>query len=59
MDNVEFHKDPRVIDIIERKDPRVIDIIERQCGARIIFTATYSPDLNPIKFCFHQVHIID
>ena len=48
MDNVESHK-----------DPRVIDIIERQCEARIIFTATYSPDLNPIEFCFHQVHIID
>jgi hypothetical protein len=42
MDNCPIHNDPRVRARIEG------------AGARLIYTAPYSPDLNPIEFCFHQ-----
>eukprot|EP00942_MAST-04A_sp_MAST-4A-sp1_P001430 g1430.t1 len=42
MDNASIHKDRRVVDLIEG------------AGARIIWTAAYSPWLNPIEHCFNQ-----
>jgi hypothetical protein len=42
MDNASTHKDPRVIEAIEA------------VGAIIIWTAPYSPWLNPIEKCFSQ-----
>ena len=40
MDNASIHKDRRVVELIEG------------AGARIIWTAAYSPWLNPIERCF-------
>ena len=42
MDNASIHQDSRVKDMIEEK------------GAVLIYCSPYSPDLNPIEFCFHQ-----
>ena len=42
MDNATIHMDLRVRELIEG------------AGAQLIFTAPYSPDLNPIERCFHQ-----
>ena len=42
MDNAPQHQDPRVVALI------------KAAGALVIFTAPYSPDLNPIEFAFHQ-----
>jgi hypothetical protein len=40
MDNATVHKDPRVVELIEAR------------GAILIWSAAYSPDLNPIERCF-------
>lgn len=42
MDNASIHKDPRIKTAIEA------------AGARVIWTAAYSPDLNPIERCFNH-----
>ena len=42
LDNATLHDDDRVVRLIEA------------AGARIIYTAPYSPDLNPIERAFHQ-----
>ena len=42
MDNATIHKDPRVQALIEAT------------GAKLIWNAAYSPELNPIETCFHQ-----
>ena len=42
LDNAPQHQDPRTVALIEA------------AGAIVIFTAPYSPDLNPIEFAFHQ-----
>ena len=42
MDNASIHKDPWVVELIE------------DAGARLIWTAAYSPWLNPIAHCFNQ-----
>ena len=42
MDNASIHKDPRVVQLIEA------------AGAKIVWNAAYSPELNPIETCFHQ-----
>ena len=42
MDNATIHQHPRVKTLIEEK------------GAVLIYCAAYSPDLNPIEYCFHQ-----
>lgn len=43
MDNASIHKDERVKELIE------------SVGARLIYTAPYSPDLMPIEFAFHEL----
>ena len=40
LDNASIHKDPRVVHLIEG------------VGAKVIWTAPYSPWLNPIEHCF-------
>ena len=40
LDNATIHKDPRVVEAI------------RAVGAVVVWTAAYSPDLNPIERCF-------
>ena len=40
MDNATIHRDPRIVEAIEA------------AGAKVIWTAAYSPDLNPIERCF-------
>jgi hypothetical protein len=42
MDNASTHISQRVFDLIEA------------AGAQLIFLPEYSPDLNPIEFCFRQ-----
>ena len=42
MDNCSIHLDPRVKALIEA------------CGAIIVYSAPYSPDLIPIEYMFHQ-----
>ena len=42
MDNATIHKDIRVYNLIIAT------------GALLIFQSAYSPDLDPIEFCFHQ-----
>ena len=42
MDNATIHHDPRIMEAIEA------------AGARLVYTAPYSPDLMPIEFAFHQ-----
>lgn len=42
MDNATTHQDPRVEALIAAR------------GARLLYTAPYSPDLNVIERCFHQ-----
>jgi transposase len=49
MDNASIHKDPRIVQLIEERDE--FGVIH---GARIIWTAAYSPWLNPIEYMFHQ-----
>jgi hypothetical protein len=41
-DNASIHQDPRFRDLVE------------DAGGILIYLAPYSPDLNPIEFCFHQ-----
>jgi len=43
LDNVAFHKSPRVKDII------------KACGAWLLFLPPYSPDLNPIEMAFSKL----
>jgi len=43
LDNCSIHGGGRVQALIE------------DAGAVVVWTAPYSPDLNPIEFCFHQV----
>jgi transposase len=42
MDNARIHKHPRVLQLIA------------SVGAKLIWNAAYSPELNPIEACFHQ-----
>ena len=42
LDNASIHHDDEIVDLIE------------STGARVIYTAPYSPDLNPIEFMFGQ-----
>jgi hypothetical protein len=42
MDNCSIHTDPEVKSLIE------------VCGARIVYSAPYSPELIPIEIMFHQ-----
>ena len=42
MDNASIHQNPRIKEMIEAT------------GASLIYSAPYSPDLNPIEFAFHQ-----
>ncbi len=43
MDNLSFHKAPRIRQLIEA------------AGAHLEFLPPYSPDLNPIEFCWSKV----
>ncbi len=49
------HNEPRSVVVLDNasihKDPRVVELIE-EAGARVIWTAPYSPWLNPIEHCF-------
>jgi len=51
MDNATIHMDPRVRLLIEGE---VGNAEYPPTGAILIYTAPFSPDLNPIEFCFHQ-----
>ena len=42
-----------VLDNATTHPVELIHIIEA-VGARVIFQAAYSPDLNPIEYCFHE-----
>ena len=42
MDNCSIHIDYRIIEMV------------KEAGAIIIFSASYSPELNPIEYMFHQ-----
>ncbi len=46
MDNLSFHKDPRIRQLIEA------------AGAQLEFLPPYSPDLNPIELCWSKVKAI-
>ncbi len=46
MDNLSFHKAPRIRQLIE------------SVGARLEFLPPYSPDLNPIELCWSKVKTI-
>ena len=52
-----FHGEPRSIVVMDNasthSSPEVLNLI-RNCGALLLFQSTYSPDLNPIEFAFHQ-----
>ncbi len=43
MDNLSFHKAPRIRTLIE------------SVGARLVFLPPYSPDLNPVELCWAKV----
>ena len=43
MDNINFHKSPKVKELIE------------SVGANILFLPTYSPDLNPIEHYWFKI----
>jgi transposase len=43
MDNINFHKNPKVKELIE------------SVGCKIIFLPTYSPDLNPIEHYWFKI----
>jgi putative transposase len=43
MDNINFHKNPKVKELIE------------SVGCKILFLPTYSPDLNPIEHYWFKV----
>lgn len=43
MDNINFHKDPKVKELIE------------SVGCSILFLPTYSPDLNPIEHHWFKI----
>ena len=42
MDNASIHNNPEVRRLINK------------AGAMLLFTARYSPDINPIEYFFHQ-----
>lgn len=42
MDNASIHNDPRVLELV------------LGAGAVLVYQSAYSPDLNPIEYCFHQ-----
>lgn len=44
MDNATIHHDP---------EGQIRESIEAM-GASLVYTSPYSPDLNPIEYCFHQ-----
>jgi transposase len=44
---------PRYDDATIHQDPRFRELVEA-AGGILIYAAPYSPDLNPIEFCFHQ-----
>lgn len=43
MDNVNFHKSDKIIELVE------------QCGAQVIFLPPYSPELNPIEEMWSKI----
>ncbi|MGL5720044.1 MAG: transposase [Alphaproteobacteria bacterium] len=43
LDNAAFHKSPKTRFLIE------------QAKCYLLFLSTYSPDLNPIENCWHQI----
>ena len=34
---------------------RELEDVVHQCGARLVFLPSYSPELNPTEFCFGQL----
>lgn len=46
MDNAPFHKSSKIKEVIEKS------------GCELLFLPSYSPDLNPIEHCWHQVKTV-
>jgi transposase len=52
-----LHGEPRSVVTIDNASvhhPEVVEALINGAGARVIWTARYSPDLHPIETCFHQ-----